>query len=262
MPKFALASDLHLTPKDTFIIKNPGDIDCLILAGDVCEFEQCLINQKPVLNFFDAINQEFEKVIWVPGNHEYYSSYARVNMETGISHMWDWLSENSFHNIFLGNNATTQVKGIDVHLATLWTDMKKADPMVMGVVGRAMNDYEYIRWNTDAKVVRPHNIVAEHLKSLEYLSGAIQGDCVVVSHHQPHFEAIEPIYRTQTSSYGYASDLSEFFLDRPQIRAWCSGHSHVRTDMVIGDTRFLTNCRGYYGYESMAISFQIKEFEV
>ena len=47
----------------------------------------------------------------------------------------------------------------------------------------------------------------------------------------------------------YASDLDQFILNRPRIRAWVSGHIHHPFDFYIGNTRLLNNARGYVGSE-------------
>jgi hypothetical protein len=35
----------------------------------------------------------------------------------------------------------------------------------------------------------------------------------------------------------FASDLSEFIMDRPQIKMWTHGHMHNVSDYMVGDTR-------------------------
>jgi hypothetical protein len=46
---------------------------------------------------------------------------------------------------------------------------------------------------------------------------------------------------------GYASNLSEFILDHPRIKAWTHGHMHQQFDYMVGDTRVVCNPRGYPG---------------
>jgi len=48
---------------------------------------------------------------------------------------------------------------------------------------------------------------------------------------------------------GYASDLSNFILDHPQIKLWTHGHMHQCFDYMIGSTRVVCNPRGYEGHE-------------
>jgi Icc-related predicted phosphoesterase len=72
---------------------------------------------------------------------------------------------------------------------------------------------------------------------------------VVVGHHAPTYQSIHPKYvKEREMNGGYASDLSEFILDRPQIRLWTHGHVHNFSDYMVGDTRVFCNPRGYVGY--------------
>jgi hypothetical protein len=43
----------------------------------------------------------------------------------------------------------------------------------------------------------------------------------------------------------YASNLDDLILDNPQIKLWCFGHSHSSVDKMIGETRMLSNPKGY-----------------
>ena len=87
-------------------------------------------------------------------------------------------------------------------------------------------------------------------KTVEYIKQMVDanGDrkCVVVGHHAPSFQSIGEQYKNDTlMNGGYASDLSEFILDRPQIKLWTHGHMHQTFDYMIGGTRVVCNPRGY-----------------
>jgi Icc-related predicted phosphoesterase len=88
---------------------------------------------------------------------------------------------------------------------------------------------------------------------------------VVITHHAPSFNSITEEYRRPSSYHGnggYASELSEFILDHPQIKVWGHGHVHSRHDYTIGTTRVLANPRGYAGHEQCAEDFTVQSFEV
>lgn len=68
---------------------------------------------------------------------------------------------------------------------------------------------------------------------------------MVVGHHAPSHLSVDELYRGQSTNYAYYSDLSEFILDRPQIKLWVHGHTHNKFDYNIGDTRIVCNPRGY-----------------
>jgi hypothetical protein len=68
--------------------------------------------------------------------------------------------------------------------------------------------------------------------------------------------SIDPTYKDDHHMNGaYYSDLSELILDNPQIKTWVHGHMHNQSDYMIGDTRVVTNPRGYMGYETIANTF-------
>ena len=60
----------------------------------------------------------------------------------------------------------------------------------------------------------------------------------------------------------YHSDLTEFIMDRPEIKLWVHGHMHDDFDYMIGDTRVVCNPRGYIGYETRAKTWNLKYVEV
>ena len=74
----------------------------------------------------------------------------------------------------------------------------------------------------------------------------------------------DPVYyKGDTLMNGaFHSDLSEFILDRPQIRLWVHGHMHNVSDYMLGTTRVVCNPRGYTGHESRADQFELQYLEI
>ena len=102
---------------------------------------------------------------------------------------------------------------------------------------------------------------------LDYIKVVTEGvydkKFVVVGHHTPSPFSVHPKYAHDTlMNGGYHTDLTEFILDRPQIKMWTHGHTHEQFDYMIGSTRVVCNPRGYAGYEGCADTFQLKYFEV
>jgi len=86
---------------------------------------------------------------------------------------------------------------------------------------------------------------------------------VVCGHHAPSTLSTHPRYKDERIMNGaYSSDLSEFIMDRPQIKLWTHGHTHEPFDYMLGDTRIVCNPRGYIGYEMRAEEFKLKFVEV
>jgi Icc-related predicted phosphoesterase len=73
---------------------------------------------------------------------------------------------------------------------------------------------------------------------------------VVITHMAPSFQSVNQKFKHETTTNGgYASELSEFILDHPNIKVWVHGHMHDPVDYKIGDTRILANPRGYMPWE-------------
>ena len=70
------------------------------------------------------------------------------------------------------------------------------------------------------------------------------GKTVVISHHSPHADVINPKFADSTSNPSIASDLSDLIVLNPTA-CWLHGHAHVSVDRVIGSTRVVCNPRGY-----------------
>jgi Icc-related predicted phosphoesterase len=108
--------------------------------------------------------------------------------------------------------------------------------------------------------------VEDHKKMMDYIKIATENKTkqyVVVTHHAPSPISIAECYRHDTLMNGaFASDLSEFILNRPQIKLWTHGHMHNVSDYMIGDTRVVCNPRGYIGHEQRAKEFKLRYLEI
>lgn len=260
--KFAYCSDLHLD-FGSLVIDNTEGADCLILAGDIIEFSQLVpksdLSYNYVDEFFKNISDQFKQVIWVPGNHEYYGG----SIWQGPRIAERYLDKNGFGNIKVVDNGVVYVNDIPVIGTTLWTDLGNANPVVMESVGRSMNDYVHIntkRGDVDV-VLRPIDTYNMHMAAIKFLDETITDvPCIVVSHHAPSFACSD--YPPSMLDNAYMSNLGDFILDHPSINYWIYGHTHSRIEFDLGETKVMSNCRGYAKYEKMSKTFELKYFEV
>jgi Icc-related predicted phosphoesterase len=264
--KIKLVSDLHLEFAD-YNIKNDENCDVLVLSGDIMviqdlhdhpEMDYGMYSnamladlgrrQQTALRFRDFLKRcsfQFSHVVYVAGNHEFYHG----EFHKGI----DYLREecNKFPNIYFLERDMQYIEGVLFVGGTLWTDCNKGDPLTLHALTDMMNDFRVIR-NDDLGYtkLRPAHIMSRHRNTLEYIKQIVDANrdrkCVVVGHHAPSYQSIGEQYKNDTlMNGGYASDLSEFILDRPQIKLWTHGHMHQTFDYMIGDTRVVCNPRGY-----------------
>ena len=270
--KIALASDIHLEFGDLFL-KNEENAEVLILSGDICTAK--VFKHKPkeralVFDFFHRCAFHFPHVVYVMGNHEHYDfdiakTYSTLKCKlSGFPNIHLLEKETWVHNDF------TFVGG------TLWTDMNKSDSLTLWHCGQKMNDFQLIkngnrgisgggyasRWSTNDSV-EDHNKMLDYIKIATADYGGTPKKFVVATHHAPTTLSIAECYKGDTLMNGaFASDLTDFILDRPQIKLWTHGHMHNVSDYMIGDTRVVCNPRGYVKYEQRALNFELKYLEI
>ena len=261
--KIKLVSDLHLEFVD-INIQNDKDYDVLILSGDIMVIND--LHDHPeekykhldiaalkwgqaraqlFRNFLKRCSFQFPHVVYVAGNHEFYHG----EFHRGIEHLREEC--NKFPNIYFLERDIQFINGVLFVGGTLWTDMNKGDPLTQHAIGDMMNDFRVIRNDEHGYTkLRPAHVMDRYRKTVDYIKQMVDanGDrkCVVVGHHAPSFQSIGEQYKHDTlMNGGYASDLSEFILDRPQIKLWTHGHMHQTFDYMIGETRVVCNPRGY-----------------
>lgn len=260
-------SDLHLEFKDVYL---PGG-DVLILSGDVCESRTLrkyrydphnLIGDNGhegkrldrAARFFQEECVKYNHVIYVMGNHEHYHGKFKKTIHELIAEVPD--------NVTVMENDNKTIGDVVFMGATLWTDCNKGNPMTMMVLKNGMNDYRAITHEV-AGIYRkliPQDTMETHMRTKEYFKLICEMNrgkkIVAVTHHAPSFKSVHPHYAHDTDmNGGYASDLSEFIMDNPEIKVWTHGHMHDPSDYMIGECRVICNPRGYVGYESQANVF-------
>ena len=252
--KIALASDVHLEFGDHNISNDTG-CDTLILSGDICVAKD--LNKRDPLGilenakserfvaFFERCAAAYANVIYIMGNHEHYHG----DFKHSIGRIRESLSH--INNLHILDKECVTIDDITFVGGTLWTDMNKEDESTLYTIRGVMNDFRIVRnEKREYAAMSALDVAIRHDKTLGYIKHIVQEHkdkkCVVVGHHAPSFKSVHEQYASQTlMNGGYASDLSEFILDHPQIKLWTHGHMHQPFDYVIGETRVVCNPRGY-----------------
>jgi Icc-related predicted phosphoesterase len=184
------------------------------------------------------------------------------------------LADHGCDNVYLLEKDTMVIDDVTFVGGTLWTDFNGEDSLCMWHAGQSMNDYRVcknsgrgIAGGGYASRLQPEDTLADHRAMLEYIrtmtDGPADGKFIMVVHHAPSSASVAECYKDDILMNGnFYTDLSEFILDRPQIKLWIHGHMHSRSDYMIGSTRVACNPRGYIGYESSADKFQLQYLEV
>jgi len=229
----------------------PTSFDVVVLAGDI---------EVPLTRSLDWAAERFPgvPVIYVPGNHDFYNDAGDRDQFT-IAEMMDAGRDHAARlGIHLLMDDTAVIGGTRFVGATLWTDFatvgqgswKARQAQAVGRDG--MNDYRRIKRESTAhpgrrKRLRPMDTIARHRRSRAFIEETLQsehqGSTVVVTHHAPLPQSLGE--GEKKLAFCYASNLSLLFEEVPQPAAWIHGHIHHAVDYRHGETRIISNPRGY-----------------
>lgn len=220
-------SDLHLEFEE--FLPTPVD-STLLLAGDILTYKTYR-NNKRKRKRYDAflahVSREWDNVVAVMGNHEYYGWNAEV--EPFIRGLYN------NHGVHFLENDVVEVGGVRVAGTCLWTDFFGDQPDYHDLVGLGMNDYHV----TGLTTRMTYN---KHMKAREFLRNA-NAD-VVVTHHAPSVDSVHAQYLGSPLNAGYYSDLTDF-VNEVSPKVWVHGHMHHAVNYMMGNTNVLANPRGY-----------------
>ena len=241
--RIRVMSDLHLEFTKGRIDLEPDPEATLVLAGDIALAKK----SSSFKDFLEKIAQDFKFVVYVMGNHEHYKGSflcSENKLQDACAHLL---------NVFVVEKDWIVLDGVNFVGATLWTDMDNANPIAMEYIKNVMNDFRVIRTggnnNPYARKLHPFDVHQDFVIAKSYLEGVLTNckgrKTVVVTHHAPSFKSVSEEYKPDfPMNYGYFTELHDF-IDLHQPNLWVHGHMHHSNDYKIGDTRILSNPRGY-----------------
>lgn len=249
--KLHIASDLHIdTWLNPYLIieefkRSSGDI--LILAGDLGEFRN--FHKSYFQEFFNTISKNYNHVLLVAGNHEFYHNFLDYEM---IGNFYK-----TYKNFIFLEQGYIEIEGTRFIGTTLWSDLSRVNPVLKFQAQKEINDYRVIKMFDDSKLnCEDTHEMFEH--NFEYLLETVIPNSVIITHHAPSFKSVAPKFKTNELNPWFCSDL-DFFIESSQIKLFLHGHCHNASDYVIGNTRVVCNPLGYPNEVS---NFKIKEIEI
>jgi hypothetical protein len=206
--------------------------DVLVLAGDIASGSTNTID---VIKHFKNVG--FPRVVYVPGNHEYYGT----DFDDFNTKMQDKCSR--LPGVHYLNPGSVVIDGVLFVGATLWTNFAD-NPLSEHMAKTNINDFKVIK---NFGVGRARRSYYDHLGYIE-TAYERRGNhkVVVVTHFLPARECIAPRWQGPDLLNDYfANDLGEYIATMSNT-TWMFGHTHDATDIVLGDTRVVANPHGYY----------------
>lgn len=251
-------SDLHLEMLKTIEIPkiislwntkmDKNDENYLALVGDIGNPFQSNLHI-----FFEKISLKYDKIFYVPGNHEYYN--INKSNSHSIEEFQKKLSElcQQFDNIILMDNTSFDLDDINIIGSTLWShvpDIKSNEIM------SAINDYHYIKKYNDKNElisITTRDTNEWNTVAVEYITKQIQlstKPCIVLTHHAPLFNDVNKgfylandKYTNSPYSVAFHNDLKQI-MNKPII-LWIYGHTHHTSSFIYNNIIIATNQLGY-----------------
>lgn len=233
--KIQIASDLHLEMRrnnepEVHDFHPAKDRDVLVLAGDIGTY----------MNAWRFIEQELKlsSVIYVPGNHEYYSRRTREH----INEAWSRRAMQNPGLHYLIGEAVT-IGGVRFWGAPWYSDLfGKRDRSYLSNVEFAISDFS-AEFNDCGywTIVRHLEEHALQTRLLQEQSGQVD---VVITHWPPTRHATAPRFEGDELNAYFVND-NERLVREIGAQAWISGHVHDAFDAMVGDTRVIGNPTGY-----------------
>jgi predicted phosphodiesterase len=149
--KIAVCSDVHLE-FGPLTLENPGDVDVLILSGDILvendldEFSEAQVESGFARHrstmyhtFFQECAERFPHVIYIAGNHEHYHGDFKFTLD-GLKKKLAYLE-----NVFVLDKEVFRLGDFVFVGSTLWTNMNNEDPLTLYHMKDYMNDFRIIK---------------------------------------------------------------------------------------------------------------------
>jgi len=247
--KIQLLSDLHV---DTWGRADLGvqvapDTDLVVVAGDLSS----LARPAALQLVKQALSQLGPRVLYVPGNHEYYnqSFWEATKCLQGLN------TETSAQKVVVAATPRTvdlqQVFGIATDIkvlaGTMWYDqdaLLKAGVHPYG--GTWFTNGTRMRWS-DFWSIKDlgYDYHAASLQMRNLLLSELNSRSVVVSHFLPSKRSVPPRFKNAGTNHFFVVPPPRGLLQARRPLAWLHGHTHTATSYRLGRTAVVCNPRGY-----------------
>lgn len=228
MNKILLLSDLHFDmhkPRDNaklFVDLEDTKPDIIVLAGDAGE-----LRRESVREYVKNLCK-IAPLIYVLGNHENWYS-DKDDVELYIKQLE---STPNFNHLHHGKVVT--INGQKFVGDTLWYPQTEDDMNFPDF----RTIYGFRKWYGK-----------EHDATVKFITENIDKDTIVVTHHMPSKMCIHEKYADDIGwNYFFCHDMTGLIMDK-QPKAWFFGHSHEPVNIKLGNTRLISNPRGYRNEE-------------
>lgn len=238
--RFQYFSDLHLEYHDDESFSKvlnaiqPKAKIC-ILAGDIgYPF------QKNYETFLKHMNNLFEHVFIIHGNHEYYQRHENKDksMYDIFNKTNDIIKTNNLDSIHFLYNSYYDLDKYRFYGTVLWTSI--TDPRYL------VNDEAQIREFSFSAINEVHEQQKQKLTDAIIMAKNDGKIPIIITHHMPSFTLIHEKYKEGELKYYnqcYASNCDD--LIKSPVGCWIYGHTHSGDERIVNGVPCLVNPIGY-----------------
>jgi hypothetical protein len=201
----------------------------LVLAGDIGDPDEVTL-----YNFLDIARSRYKRIIYVPGNHEFYARTPGSKKVPASVISWFNKLDTQWDNFHFFYRRAEVYDGVQILGATCWSSAPKNTTWSNLISEEGRKDQEFIEYG---------------------LANISKGrPTLVVTHYPPTLRVIIPEFKNTISQFNYAQDLEYIF--RYPLHTWMFGHVHQAHDFTIPysssmaqatNVRLLCNPYGYPG---------------
>ena len=237
---FQLYSDIHLELFKSFKFPKIKPLtDYLFLAGDIGKIN--MLNYEP---FFNYCSENWKKVFYVLGNHEFY--HSKKDFKTLKTQYQTFFTK--YKNVFLLDDNHIELDNIIIFGNVLWSHPNSSE---------YLNDFTHIKMLKE-DIHRKYNIKIEqyqdlHKKSCDYILKELKKhnnkNIIIMTHFPPSQNGTSnPKYNNQSEYLKdyFASNFINEIPEKNDIVCWIYGHTHFSNFMdSTKNFKFVSNQMGY-----------------
>ena len=235
--KIQIASDLHLEGRarhmpEPAVFRTVPERDVLVLAGDI---GTDLLARQFVLR-----ESKLSAVVYVPGNHEYYTHRSRE----AVDRDWEALADRHPSIHYLVADGVT-IGGVRFWGTPWYSDLWGTNErQTIATVRSEISDFwEPVNGNGEWTLSRH---IKEHRAQSDLLAAQAGKADVVITHWPPTKGAIHPRLVGDPLN-PYMFNDREDLVRAVRAKLWVGGHTHEPFDYRLGPTRCVGNPAGYLG---------------
>lgn len=252
-----IVSDLHIDQWDSSLnIKNPcGEVSdvafefqktsnrILIVAGDISDDIDLSIN------YLNEISANYERVLFVDGNHEHVSRFPNLLTTVEINDKIEKLNNEKI--VYLPQTHYKLGKTVFIGYSGWWDYDNKSEESIKNALDYFEgwinelgneNSRKFID-NVTEKSIEQHNLLIEHLK---YYEGCEDVDNVIIVTHTVPLEQFSLDSNGTKETSCQLQSFSRNLVDGryKKLAKWIFGHTHNQFDRTINGVHFIAHPRG------------------